>query len=187
MTAPTLAPDQLWLPTLNKAIPRPWFLPSAEVLAEQRKIMESSYFLVNIGGIGEALICDPRKGGCGGKHRYITLRCVEQPFSGITGGLFAYYRAVGDNRLAHHLPPSERLRYDAIGRTLAGLPDLSTGHPETARRLTAGLGQSDALLAGEAIGILEPIPPTLARRKVEQINSRGLRPKLVLPGIAGRP
>lgn len=183
--------DLLFLPTLGKAIPRPWFLPSAETLAEQTRILESTYFLVRIrgnGGIGEALVCDPRKGGCGQKHDYITLRCVEQPFSGITGGLLAYYRAVGDNGLSDALSPHERLRLDAIrsrlgeaGSLLGSLPDLSAHHPETARGMN--VGPRDAQLAAVALGVLEPIPGSLARRYRDRINARGIRPKFTLPGM----
>lgn len=183
--------DTLFLPTLGKEIPRPWFLPSEATVAEQRRILEATYFLVKIrgnGGIGEALVCDPRKGGCGQKHDYITLRCVEQPFSGITGGLVAYYRAVGDNGLTDALSPHERLRLDAIrsrlgeaGSLLGSLPDLRTHHPETARGMQ--IGARDAQLAAVALGVLEPIPPSLARRYRDRINARGIRPRFALPGM----
>lgn len=189
----TGARDTLLLPTLGKSIPRPWFLPSAEALAEQRRILEATYFLVRIrgnGGIGEALVCDPKKGGCGRKHDYLTLRCVEQPFSGITGGLLAYYRAVGDNGLSGALAPSERLRLDAVRRSLGAvggllgsLPDLSAHHPETARGMN--IGARDAQLAAVALGVLEPIPGSLARRYRDRINARGVRPRFVLPGMEG--
>lgn len=182
MTAATLL-----LPTLGKEIPRPWFLPSAEVLAEQRRILEGTYFLVRIrgnGGIGEALVCDPKKGGCGRKHDYLTLRCVEQPFSGLTGGLFAYYRAVGDNGLVNTLSPTEQQRFAAVQSSvgwMARLPDLATHHPETARGM--GLDARDAQLAAVALGILEPIPPSLARKYRDRINARGVRPRFTLPGM----
>lgn len=183
--------DTLWLPTLQKEIPRPWFLVDAATLAEQRRLLASTYFLVRIrgnGGIGEALVCDPRKGGCGAKHDYITLRCVEQPFSGITGGLVAYYRAVGDNGLSDALPPHERLRLDAIrrrlgeaGSLLGSLPDLSAHHPETARDMR--VGPRDAQLAAVALGVLEPIPTSLARKYRDRIRARGTRPKFTLAGM----
>jgi len=180
----------LTLPTLGKAIPRPWFLPSAETLAEQHRILSATYFLVRIrgnGSIGEALIC----GGCGRKHDYLTLRCVEQPFSGLTGGLLAYYRAVADNGLLDALSPSERMRMDAINRglrggiggLLSGLPDLSTRHPEMAKSMQ--LGSRDAQLAAVALGVCEPIPPTLARKYAQRINARGIKPPFTLPGPAG--
>lgn len=187
-----MSASTLWLPTLGKEVPRPWFLPSAETLAHQRRILESTYFLVRIGGnagIGDALICGKRRpngeivGGCGAKHRYLTLRCVEQPFSAITGGLYAYYRAIGDNGLERMLSPSERARFDAIKEQmpLMGLPDLATHHPEMARSL--GLAPNDAQLSGLALGVLEPIPPTLARKYRDRINARGVKPKFTLPGM----
>ena len=185
--------DTLWLPTLKKEIPRPWFLPSPGVWEEQQRILSSQYFLVRIrgnGGIGEALVCDPKKGGCGAKHDYLTLRCVEQPFSGITGGLLAYYAAAGDPALVNGLPPSERLRLDAmrralpggVGRVLDGLPDFATHHPEAARAMK--LDAHDAQLAAVALGILEPIPSSLARKYRDRIRARGTRPRFDLPGMA---
>lgn len=189
IASPPTDATTLWLPTLKKEIPRPWFLPHPEIWKEQQRILASHYFLVNIAGnngVGEALICDPKKGGCGGKHRYITLRCVEQPFSGITGGIYAYWRAIGDNGLANHLAPAERARFDAATNVLAGVPDLAVSHPELARSMTRGLAANDALVGAVALGVLEPVPVTLARRYADRINSRGCRPRFTLPGIAGQ-
>lgn len=186
---PDITPDLLWLPTAGKAIPRPWFLPSQESLNEQKRILESSYFLVRIAGnasIGEALVCDPKRGGCGQKHQYLTLRCVEQPFSGITGGLYAYFRAVRDNGLEKFLTPSESARLEALdGEFFDGMPDLATMHPGLARQMTDGLGANDAQLAAVALGVLEPIPASLARKYRDRINARGVRPRFTLPGMDG--
>lgn len=180
--------SKLWLPTLEKEILRPWFLPSREALEEQRRLLASEFFLVRIKGnygIGESLICDPKKGGCGGKHTHITLRCIAQPFSGLTRGLYAYFRAVGDAGLVNGLSGSERLRYEAIRGSVARMPDLSTRHPEVARIITkeAGLASNDALLAGQALGVLEPIPVTLAKDYARRINMRGVKPRFVLEGL----
>lgn len=181
---PDLRSDQLWLPTQGRAIPRPWFIPSPEALAAQRRIEAETFFLVRIAGndgIGEALRCDPRKGGCGGKHKYITLRCVEQPFSGLTRGIYAYWRAVRDNGLEKSLSPAQRMRYDAMTNTVVGgLPDLGSSHPDLARRLTTGLGSNDAMLGAMALGVLDPIPPTYARKLADRINERGIQPRFVL-------
>lgn len=188
-----MSSQTLFLPTLGKEIPRPWFLPSRESIEAQRRILEATYFLVRTkgnGGIGEALICDPKKGGCGGKHDFLTLRCTPQPFSGITGGLLAYYAAAGDPSLVNGLPPSERLRLDALrralpggaGRVLDGLPDFATHHPEAARAMK--LDAHDAQLAAVALGILEPIPSSLARKYRDRIRARGTRPRFDLPGMA---
>lgn len=184
--APPNDPTTLWLPTLQKSVPRPWFLPSAETLAEQRRIMEGTYFLCRIkgnSGIGEALICDPKKGGCGGKHDYMTLRCVPRPYSGITGGLFAYYRAVVDNGLGQALSATEQARTDGIANVLGRMPDIAAAHPQLARSMTAGLGQNDAQIAAVALGVLEAIPPSLARKYRDRINTRGIRPRFDLPGM----
>jgi hypothetical protein len=185
-TAPA-DPNTLWLPTLGKAVPRPWFLPSQATIDQQRRILASSYFLVRIAGnasIGEALVCDQKRGGCGAKHQYLTLRCVEQPFSGLTGGLYAYFRAIRDNGLERLLSPSEQARFDALnGGVFDGLPDLATRHPSLARNVTSGLGARDAQLAAVALGVLEPIPPSLARKYRDRINARGVRPKFTLAGM----
>lgn len=184
-----VSPDKLWLPTLGKAIPRPWFLPDQAALDEQNRILASSYFLVRISGnagLGDSLVCDPKKGGCGGKHQYLSLRCIEQPFSGITGGLYAYFRAVKDNGLEPFLSPSEQTRIDAMdGQFFDGLPDLSRSHPGLARAVTEGLGSNDAQLAAVALGVLEPVPASLARRYRDRINTRGVRPRFTLPGMDG--
>lgn len=174
----------LYLPTLKREIERPWFLPSREAIASQNKVLASVFFLVRQGGLGERLRCDPQKGGCGGRHQYLTLRCVERPFSGLTGGLYAYYRAVGDHDLVKDLPPAERARYEGIGEALGQLgemPDLATTDPRTARAL--GLKPGDSQIGALAMGILDPVPMSLARRLVARINEKGLKPPLVLPGL----
>lgn len=184
---PPTDPTKLWLPALGREIPRPWFLPDRRTLEAQRRIMESTYFLVSIRGttspLGEWLRCDPKKGGCGGKHDYLTLRCCAQPFSGITGGLFAYWRAVGDNGLVSSLAPSERARYDALTNTLGGIPELAASHPEMARSLTRGLAPNDAVIGAVALGILEPVPYTLAKKYRDRIRARGCKPRFDLPGM----
>ena len=150
--------------------------------------MEGTYFLVRIGGnagIGDDLICDPKRGGCGRKHQYISLRCVEQPFSGLTGGIYAYWRAIGDNGLVKSLAAPELARYDAMTNALGGIPELASAHPELARTLTRGLAPNDAQIGAIALGVLEPIPTTLARKYARRINDRGCRPKFTLPGPAG--
>lgn len=194
--APPHDPTKLYLPTLGREIERPWFLPDERTIAEQRRIMESTYFLIRVKGnasLGENLFCAPAKGGCGAKgksaHECITLRCVPQPFSGITGGLVVYYRAVADNHLADSLSIEERTRLRAIRDLLSrfgafdGLPDLATHHPEMAKRLTAGLGERDEVGAAMALGILEPVPFSLAKKYRDRIRARGCRPRFDLPGM----
>lgn len=185
-----MSTNTLWLPTVGREIPRPWFVPDRSAWEAQQKILAGSYFLVRIDGnnspLGERLVCDPKKGGCGGKHSHISLRCISQPFSGLTGGLFAYWRAVGDNRLAGALPPAERARYEAATDLLGGMPDISTAHPQLASSLTRDLAPNDAALGAVALGVLEAIPAAYARKLAERINQRGLRPRFTLPGPAGK-
>lgn len=186
-SASRLSADTLILPTSGKEIPRPWFLPTQETLDEQRRILEARFFLVRIKGnhsIGEALICDPKKGGCGGKHTHITLRCIAQPFSGTTHGLYGYYRAVHDNGLDKFLSPSERSRLDGIGNLLRNMPDLGGTHPGLVRELNPGA--NNMLIGAFALGLFEAIPKSLAQRYADNINARGIRPKFTLPGLKAR-
>jgi len=177
----------LILPTSGQEIPRPWFLPTAEALAEQRRMLEAEFFLVRIRGnhgIGEALICDPKKGGCGRKHTHITLRCVPQPFNGVSHGLYAYYRTVGDNGLERNLSASERLRFEGIKENFGGLPELAASHPQLARSLSPNA--NDALIGAFALGLFETIDKFEAQRLADQINIRGVKPPFALPGLKVR-
>lgn len=167
----------LYLPTLKKEIARPWFLPSQEVLDAQRQLLNNTYFLVKQGdAFGERLRCTR----CGRRHDYITLMCVEQPFTGMTGGLYAYYRAITDNKLENDLNPQERSRFHQVTSALGGMQDISRMHPELARKITSGLGPTDMQLGAISYGVLEGIAAVHAAALVRKINDRGLRPKLVL-------
>jgi len=171
--------NTLILPTSKKEIVRPWFLPSAEALEEQRRIAEGRFFLIRISGnsagLGEWLICKR----CNAKHQYITLMCVERPFSSLTGGLYAYYTTIGDLGLLAELSEQEKARYYAIRDMLSGsVDDISESHPNFVKGLNVETG--DGLMGAIAYGVVEPIPRALARKYVDKINERGLMPKLVL-------
>lgn len=171
--------EKLWLPTLQKEIDRPWFLPDISALQEIHKLLSNSFFLVKNDGFGERLKC-PR---CGKKEQYITLNCIERPFTGMTHGLYAYYRAAKDNKLTQHMNPVQLSRYKNVSRmfhSIDGLPDLATMHPEMARKIVKDLGPSDELMGAVSLGVLEAIAPKHAQRLVDRINDTGLRPKLVL-------
>lgn len=156
---------------------RPWFQPTLESVREQHKLLSSIYFLIKQGDVfGERLICNK----CKLRHDYITLNCIERPFTGLTRGLYAYYQAVKDNYLVNQLSPGEVSRYRSMETALGQMPDLGTVHPEMAKDFTQNLGPSDSLLGALAIGILEGISKITAEKLVDKINMRGLKPKLIL-------
>lgn len=156
----------------------PWFLPTREAQVERENILRNKFFLVKIAGNGDVWKCR----NCGNKHRYLTLMCIEQPFSGLTHGLWAYYRTVGLQGAENILPPSQRLRYQQLARLFAaGAPDLATSHPETARALLTN--ERDADVGAFSLGLLEPITKQKAQQLVHIINGRGIKPSLELQGL----
>lgn len=169
----------------------PWWTPSPETEAEQERILAGRFFLVRIGGNGLNWRCSPRKGGCGGYHPYLTLRCVEQPFSGLTRGLYAYWHTVGAYGARRHLTLRERARYDTIDRMFGGTPDLAELHPTTARAVGTTERDADAgayvftatELSSTALGVVEPITADKAARLARRINMRGIMPPFVLEGL----
>lgn len=170
----------------------PWFYPDAETEAERERILRSRFFLVRIGGNGDVWRC--RR--CQGRHDYLTLMCVPQPFSGLGRGLYAYWKTVGAAGRLDDLRPSDRARLADLDRAFgpaAGLPDLQTSHPETARTLAVDERDADlgaysfvaSVQTSTALGVVEPITKAEAARFVRRINLRGLKPPLVVPGLEG--
>lgn len=165
-----------------------WMMTEAQE-REQRKILAGRFFLVRIAGNGDVWRC--RR--CRGKHRYLTLNCIEEPFSGLTRGLYAYYRTVGVHGAEAYLSPAERARYAALGRMFGpmNLPDVATSHPLLARRI--GTAERDADLgamtftatepSSTALGLVEVIPREKAERLARRINMRGIKPPFVLEGV----
>ena len=167
----------LYLPKLKKEIPRPWFLPTREALKAQHELQSSLYFLIKQGdAFGERLRCVK----CNRRHDYLTLNCIERPFTGLLNGLYAYYQVIQNNGLERYLTPEEKARYNTITDVLDGMPDIGSVHPEMARKLVRDLGPSDMKIGAVAIGVLEGIAQVHALKLVQKINDRGLRPKLVL-------
>lgn len=172
-----LPPNKLWLPQTEQVIDRPWFLIDKDTLKEQQRILSSMYFLLRQGdAFGERLKCVK----CGNRHDYITLNCVERPFVGLMGGLYAYYRAIGDNALERSLTNERRSRLRGVRKIIRDMPDLSSVHPQLARQITLDTRANDLQMGAVALGMLEGIPPTLAHKLEERINARGIRPKFVL-------
>jgi hypothetical protein len=155
----------------------PWFARPAEEIEREKALLKSQYFLVRQGELGELYRC--RR--CGRKHTHLTLMCVERPFSGITGGIFGYCHAGLSTGAYEHLRPEARARFERLKDYFG--PNLADEHPDMVRAL--GVGEKDGLGLGFLLGVLEPLTKTQAQQRVWRINSRGLRPPLVLPGIRG--
>ncbi len=161
------------------AVAIPGFLPTKEYLDLRRKILSSQFFLVRQGGkLGEILRC----GRCKGKHKHLTLMCVERPFDGLRNGLFAYYQTAGRTGAENFFSPEEMDRYEAIRKALhIGTDDLAKSHPRFARSLNVPEGDID--IGAIAVGILEPISKAKAKALSWTINARGIKPKFVLEGL----
>lgn len=183
MRTPLLLPN-------GDTIARPDWMPTPEEEKERLAILAAQFFLVRIGGNGDVWRCR----NCGGKHRYLTLRCIEQPFSGLTHGLYAYYKTVGAFGAEAFMSPPERARYDRLGQMFeqtSRTPDLATSHPQLARQIGTAEHESDvgafSFVATEpsayALGILEPITRDVARRLARRINATGIRPAFMVPGL----
>jgi hypothetical protein len=159
----------------------PPFIMSPAEAAERDQLLAGRYFLVRQGSLGEIFRC--RR--CNRKHGYMTLMCVERPFSGIAEGLWAYFQTVGTPEALKRMTPAEKRRLGQVTRYFAPpgdvLPDIATLHPRFARGMR--VPERDALTGAVPLGILDEIPASLAQRYVTRINAAGLKPPLVLPGL----
>lgn len=156
----------------------PWFIPTEEQVQERERILRGIYFLVRQDGpLGEKMRC--RR--CHAKHAYFTLMCIEQPFCGLTQGLYAYWRVAGAHGAYQHLPPVERAKYDALNKRFG--PDFAESNPRMAASMH--VAENDMEMGAIALGTLEPITRQKAQQLLWRINSRGCRPPLTLPGIRG--
>lgn len=158
----------------------PEFIRTPDEMAERDALLAGRFFLVRQGSLGELFRCSR----CQMKHTYLSLMCVERPFSGVAEGLWAYYQTAGTPQARARLTQAERRRLDQVQRLLrptAGLPDLAASHPQFARGLAVAEG--DIEMGGVPLGILEEIPASLAQRFQSRINARGCRPKLALPTL----
>lgn len=171
-------PRQLVVPTAtDNRLRTSWLQPTNDTMKEQDELLSQMFYLVRQGDeFGERLRCVE----CNQRHMYITLKCVEKPISGLANGLYAYYRALKDNRAEQELSPSQHARLEEIHRVLMQMPDLSKVHPQLARKMVKDIGPSDLQMGAVSLGILEGISPTKARQLVEKINERGIRPRYEL-------
>lgn len=152
---------------------------------DREDILAHRYYIVRQGTIGEYMRCKgfADHAGCGGVHNYLTLHCVERPFSSVTRGLYVWYRAnpaAGAGR--SQLRPDEQRKLAELDRRIFGMrvpTSLSSTHPELARKLAGG-DQNSYDLGGIALGILEPISAAKAQRLVDMINMRAGRQIITL-------
>jgi hypothetical protein len=147
--------------------------------AQEQRELEEQYFLVRQGTLGEIFRC--RR--CKKKDKYMTLMCVERPYSGVAQGLFGYYERFGTPEAYKSMTPQEIMRMTAVRRMLGlrDVPDVATSHPRFARSL--GVSERDLLAGAVALGIVVPIDKAKAQKLQNKINARGLKPKLLLPGL----
>lgn len=160
-------------------------IPSAERIKRREAILASRYFFVRMAGgpVGEIWKCRE----CGGKHRYLTLRCKEQPFSGITGGLYGYFETIKDADALGLLTPLQQRRIRRLADDL-GMGDVTAfarAHPDRARKVAS---DRDLVMGAEVLGILEPVSRNMAQRYLDKINAAGGRTQpplgpLTIPGL----
>lgn len=157
----------------------PEFITSPADAAERDRLLAQRYFLVRQGSLGEIFRC----GLCRGKHEYLTLRCVERPFSGVAEGLWGFFQVAGTPQALTRMRPDERAIVTRLTRIFGpSTPDLTTSHPEMARSL--GVADRDILRGTVPLGILEEIPAALAQRYQDRINlSLPIDARLRLPGL----
>lgn len=158
--------------------------------AERTRLLLGQFFLVNmsLGNVGEIFRCSR----CNGKHRRLTLYCLERPFSGLFGGLYGFVTTMQGAEAAGRLPPEAQDRVDKIRRLFSvtnGLPDLASSHPALARQLAAGPGASSGVdldVGVISLGLLERVEVQDAQALLDRINIRAAAygaPPLVVPGL----
>jgi hypothetical protein len=172
----------------GQTIACPRWAPSPEIVDARIAAMKRSYFLVRIAGndgIGELARCASRKGGCGGRHPYLTRNCVERPFHGLDQVLYVMWQQAGDLAAVKSLSPADAARHNA-GQIVDDVPDLATMHPEWARQMgkQAALERFDVAVGGVTLGTAEQIPRTLAQRLLDRINqNRPIDGRLQIEGL----
>lgn len=169
-------------------------LPSPFEVNLREAQLRQSFYLVRIGGndgTGEVWRCkgpDPKNPtGCGGKHPYLTLNCIEQPFSRATDGLYAYWYTVKEWGVDQMMRPGspEWVRFQQLSQQFgfAGTPDIASSHPQLARSLTSDLTRRDGIRGSIGLGLLVEITPGEARMRRDAINARGCTPRFTLEGL----
>lgn len=149
-----------------------------------RAIERSEYFLFrNDGGaLGERLPCrwhmvDPLTGKNDPfakpvHHMHISSMCVPLPFRGLKEGLFVMARYATEGYKG------------SILKAATDLPDLSIGHPQTARDWVAQAA-ADETVGAVLLSLPEPITKEEAQHFVDEINSRNPPVRLTLATLPG--
>lgn len=168
---PLLLPD-------GRTVVVPAWVESAEMASARRRIVRSRFFLVSLRGgqMGERLRC----GRCGGKHDYLTRYCLELPFSGLMGSLWAYVATTSGVDL-DTLDPAAAARLVGLRMLMGGdrPRDLATSHPATARALRRSMADPtlpadryDIDVGAVAVGVIDPLEVGDAQRLLDAINTR---------------
>lgn len=140
---------------------------SPEEMAKFERLKQSQFFLFRNGrqddDPGRCKGWGGRK-GCGAKHQYLTLGCIERPFNGLVEGLYGFVVSTTNRELAAIIDPM-------IGR-------LETSHPFTANRLRPDELGEDLICWSLTLAV--EIDRDKAYALAEAINGMGLNPPLVL-------
>lgn len=169
-----MSPEEIDRRASELGLTLPTWMPSREQQAARARILAGKFFLVHNDDRWRCRECNR-------KHNYLTLKCIEQPFSGLDHGVWAYYRTVGATGVRGYLNPAQQQRLRIIERALGMRGDLASSHPGLARKI--GTAVQDADVGAALIGVLEPIDKRRATALGRAINARGLKPPFRLPGL----
>ena len=128
---------------------------------EYNRLLDNKFFLVrNRGGdAGERFRCGrhPYTPGIDEPvyHEFFTVMCIDRPWRGLDGALYAYASVTSDGRLQ--------------SMVLRDLPALQTRHPGSFSHLAPDSAGED--LIAIALGTLEPISELKAQQLAAKINA----------------
>jgi hypothetical protein len=173
---------QIVLPPVTRLLLTP------EQRRERTRLLSGLFFRVNqrAGGLGEVFVC--RR--CGGKHTYLTLYCIDQPFSGLFGGLYAYVTTAAPIADLKLVPERHRARLEAARALFGEGPDLADHHPQTASAIATPARGIDIDIGMLSLGLLERLERRDAQQLLDRINTRAALyrlPPLAVPGLRGGP
>lgn len=148
-----------WIASRNGGPLLPDTLTREQWNAYQR-MLDSQFFLVrNRAEHGERFRCSRHSFRPGVDeptyHEYFTVMCIDRPWRGLDGALWAYASITSDDRVK--------------SMVMNNLPALQTVHPETYARLQPD--SSGEELVAIALGTLEPISESKARQLAARINA----------------
>lgn len=197
LAAPGLMPPsrELVLPD-GRTLVVPAWVETATAQAERRRIVGGRFFLVSLKGgqLGERLRCKR----CSDRHQYLTRYCLELPFAGLKGSLWAYLHTMS-GLLPSELDPIQRAKLTGLRMLFPGSPhaaealDLAASHPQTARALRRSMTEpgrdgahSDIDVGAVAVGLVERVEKPDAQQLLDRINTRAALyryPKVAVDGL----